>query len=98
MLVVFGKDRGFFFFDVRAFHPNADSYRDLSPKQIYRQHENEKKRKYATRVLEIEQGTFTPLVVSTTGGMGEKCQRFHRRLAELLASERERITPPQFLG
>lgn len=36
------------FFDVRVFHPNADSYRDLSPKQIYRQHENEKKRKYAT--------------------------------------------------
>ena len=50
------------FFDVRVFLPNADS--------IYRQHENEKKRKYATRVLEIEQGTFTPLVFSTTGGMG----------------------------
>lgn len=76
------------FFDVRVFHPNADSYRDLSPKQIYRQHENEKKRKYATRVLEIEQGTFTPLVFSTTGGMGEECQRFHRRLAELLASKK----------
>ena len=60
------------FFDVRVFHPNADSYRDLSPKQIYRQHENEKKRKYATRVLEIEQGTFTPLVFSTTGGYDAK--------------------------
>ena len=36
------------FFDVRVFHPNADSYGDLSPKQIYCQHENEKKRKYAT--------------------------------------------------
>ena len=76
------------FFDVRVFHPNADSYRDLSPKQIYRQHENEKKRKYATRVLEIEQGTFTPLVFSTTGGMGEECQRLHRRLAEILASKK----------
>ena len=31
------------FFDIRVFHPNADSYRDLSPKQIYRIHENEKK-------------------------------------------------------
>ena len=76
------------FFDVRVFHPNADSYRDLSPKQIYRQHENEKKRKYATRVLETEQGTFAPLVFSTTGGMGEECQRFRRRLAELLASKK----------
>ena len=33
------------FFDVRVCHPNACSYRDLSPKEIYRQHENEKKKK-----------------------------------------------------
>ena len=31
------------FFDVRVCHSNADSYRDLSSKQIYRIHENEKK-------------------------------------------------------
>ena len=84
------------FFDVRVFHPNADSYRDLSPKQIYRQHENEKKRKYATRVLEIEQGTFTPLVFSTTGGMGVK--GFTEGLPSYWLPKKERITPPQFLG
>ena len=63
------------FFDIRASHPNADSYRDLSPKQIYRIHENEKKRKYNSRVTEIEQGTFTPLVFTTTGGMADECLR-----------------------
>ena len=31
------------FFDVRVCHPNAESYRDLEPQQIYRLHENEKK-------------------------------------------------------
>ena len=46
------------FFDVRVCHPNADSYRDLSPKQIYTIHENEKKRKYNSRVTEIEQGSW----------------------------------------
>lgn len=35
------------FFDVRVCHPNAESYRDLEPQQIYRLHENEKKRKYS---------------------------------------------------
>ena len=50
-------------------HPNADSYRDSTPKQIFKQHENEKKGQYAERVMEIEQGTFTPLVFMTTGGM-----------------------------
>ena len=29
------------FFDIRVCHPNADSYRDLSLKQIYRIQENE---------------------------------------------------------
>ena len=51
------------FFDLRVCHPNADWYRDLSPKQIYRIHQNEKKRRYNSRVTEIEKGTFTPLVL-----------------------------------
>ena len=41
------------FFDIRVCHPNADSYRDVISKQIYRIHENEKKRKYNSRVTEI---------------------------------------------
>ena len=41
-------------------HSNADSYRDLTPKQIYKKHENEKKRQYAERVMAIEQGTSLP--------------------------------------
>ena len=48
-------------------------------------HENEKKRQYSRRVLEVEQGTFTPLVFTSTGGMADECKRFHSRLAELLA-------------
>ena len=65
------------FFDVRVCHPNADSYRELSPKQIFQLHENEKKRQYSRRVLEVEQGTFTPLVFTSTGGMADECKRFH---------------------
>ena len=48
------------FFDVRVCHPNADSYGDLTPKQICKKYENEKKRQYAERVMGIEQGMFTP--------------------------------------
>ena len=46
------------FFDVRVFHPNADLYRDLELQQIYRNHENEKKRLYSKKVLDIEHGTW----------------------------------------
>ena len=76
------------FFDFRMCHSNADSYRDLTPKQIYKKHENEKKRQYAERVMEIEQGTFTPLVFTTTGGMADECVRYHSRLAELIANKK----------
>ena len=36
-----------------------------------------KKRKYNSRVTEIEQGTFTPLVFATTGGMADEYLRHH---------------------
>ena len=35
------------FFDVRVCHPNADSFREMTPQQIYKQHETEKKRQYS---------------------------------------------------
>ena len=76
------------FFDIRVCHPNADSYKDLNPKQIYRLHENEKKRKYASRVIEVEQGTFTPLAFTTTGSMADECLRYHARLAELISAKK----------
>ena len=69
-------------------HPNANSYRDLTPNQTYKKHENEKKRQYAEKVMEIEQGTFTPLVFSTAGGMADECDKYHNRLAELITNKR----------
>ena len=75
------------FFDVRFCHPNTDSYRDMNQNQIFRQQETEKKLQYASRVLEVEQASFTPLVFSTTGGIGMECKRYHD--AELLAAKKK---------
>ncbi|PFX19003.1 hypothetical protein AWC38_SpisGene16595 [Stylophora pistillata] len=55
------------FFDVRVCHPNAESYKDQEPQQIYRIHENDKKRLYSRRALDVEHGSFTPLEFTTTG-------------------------------
>ena len=52
---------------------------------MFQLHENKKKRQYSRPVLEVEQGTFTPLVFTSTGGMADECKKFHSRLAELLA-------------
>ena len=85
----FGERQRAAFFEIRVCHPNADSHRDLTPNQVYKRHEDEKKRKYASRVLEVEQGTFTPLVFTTTGGMSDECQRYHSRLAELISAKKQ---------
>jgi len=79
----FWSRQGFTFFDVRACHPNVESYKDLTP-----QHENEKKRIYSSRLMEVEQATFTPLMVTTTGGIAPECQVYHKRLAELLSAKK----------
>ena len=41
--------------------------------EIYRMHEDKKDRLYQRRVLDVDHGTFTPLVFTTAGGMGDKC-------------------------
>ena len=56
--------------------------------QIYRLHKNDVKRSYTRRVLDIEHGSFTPLVFTSTGGMGPECLRFHSRLAERIANKK----------
>ena len=38
--------------------------------------------------MEIEQGTFTPLVVTTTVGMADECVRYHSRLPEVIANKK----------
>ena len=59
------------FLDVRVFNPSAQSNRHGSLASVYRRHELEKKRQYEQRIRDVEQATFTPLVMSTTGGMGK---------------------------
>ena len=75
-------------FDIRVFHPNAQSYRNTSIPSVYRRHEQQKKREYGDHVREVELASFTPLVFSTTGGgggMDKEAVTFYRRLAELLS-------------
>ncbi len=43
--------------------------------------------------LGIERGVFTPLVLSTWGGMGKEAATFYKRLADLLASKRQNPYP-----
>ena len=60
--------------------------RVLSLTSAYKHHENAEKREYGHQVRDIEHGIFTPLVLTSTGGMGHEATVFYRCLADLLAT------------
>ena len=39
--------------------------------------------------MNIEQGTFTPLVFTINGGMGIECSMFHKQLAQKIAEKHD---------
>jgi hypothetical protein len=55
---------------------------------ILNKHEQEKKRCYNKRVMEVEHGSLTPLVFTTAGVMGYECSRYHKALAEKLSEKK----------
>ena len=73
------------FMDVRVFNRHAPSNKQTTLTSCYRKHERLKKRAYEQRVRETEHATFTPLVLSGTGGMGMEATIFYKRLASFLA-------------
>ena len=90
------KARGFYrqgqvaFFDVRIAHLNAESNKSQPTEKVLLKHEQEKKRAYNRRVLEIEHGVFTPLVFGSNGAMGKECTRFHKILALKIAEKQDK--------
>ena len=49
----------------------------------------EKTRAYNERILQIDHGTFTPLVFSINGSMGRECQKFYLCLAQMISEKRD---------
>ena len=85
-----GRDRSRAFFDIRVFSPFAQSHRNTSLSQCYRKNELEKKRSYEQRIREIEHGSFSPLVFSTTGGMGPIATTVYKRIASMIAQKQDK--------
>ena len=79
------------YLDVKVFNPFAKSYVKETLTQCYRHLEKDKKRAYEARVREVELGCFTPLVFSTSGGLGPAARTFYKRLASLIAEKHDQL-------
>ena len=75
------------FFDIRVFNPMARGYVSQELTKAYKINEREKKKQYNEGTLEVEHGAFTPLVVTTLGGMGRELSKSYSRLLESIAEK-----------
>ncbi len=76
------------YIDILITHPNCQSYADKPISQVYHMKEREKKVKYNERILQVEKASFIPIVGSTFGGWGNEANRFHKRIASLIADKK----------
>ena len=76
------------FMDVRVFHANAQSHIKTPLDKLYLNQEKEKKVKYNSRIINTEKATLVPLVFSTAGGTGRECEKYHKKVAEKIATIR----------
>jgi hypothetical protein len=77
------------FFEFRVFYPHARSYQDQSPLRTYNLLEKSRKREYEQRIRDIEDGDFTPMIMSSSGGMGPGMSVALKHLAKKIADKRK---------
>ena len=76
------------FFEFRVSYPFATTYKNQKPHKLCRSLERKRKCEYEQRVRQVEDADFTPMVMLSTGGMGEQASIALKHLAELLAKKR----------
>ncbi len=86
---VWGGNHERTYFDVRVFNPCAPSNKHSDMQMVYRKHEQAKKQAYEERIREVEHATFTPVALSTTGGIAEEASISIKKLASMLANKWE---------
>ena len=75
------------FFDVKVFSPFAKSHVNKNLDALFKSEEKKKKDKYNDRVIQIEHGSFTPVVLSSSGGFGREGSCFVSRLIDKIAEK-----------
>ena len=56
--------------------------------QVYKTHEMENKKTFNERIIQVQKSTFTPIMLSNFGGMGQEAEESHKRIAHLIVDKR----------
>ena len=74
-------------FDIRIFHQNATSNRNKTFAEAAAHHERLKQLEYKERIINVDHGSFCPLVFSTSGAAGRLATHFLKRLTGKIAEK-----------
>ena len=72
---------------LREFNPFAPSHLKRNLQKVFAGYEKEKRKQYNSRVIEVEHGSFTPLVFSAYRGSSQETERFIKELSVKLATK-----------
>ena len=75
------------FLDIKVINPNAPSNAAKQINQMYVSHEQEKKRDYNARVIEVEKGTFTSVVFRCNGRAAPEASHLLKTIAQKIATK-----------
>ena len=75
------------YFDVLVTNASAASHANKPLKAVLAKYERAKKAKYNHRIMNIEHGTFTPLIFTANGCMGPECSMFHKSIADKISEK-----------
>ena len=76
------------FFYVKVFNPFAKSHLNQRLETAFTSIDNEKKRHYNQRIIEVEHGSFNPLVFTPYGGSGREAEGFLAELANKVSENK----------
>ena len=85
------------FFEFRVFYPHAKSYKSIKPQALYKQIARTRRREYGERVLQCEDGDFTPMILSSSGGMGAEMSIALKHVAKKV-SEKHNLAYSRVVG
>ena len=75
------------FFEFRVFYPFASSLAKKSVEASFGHMSKARKREYQERINQVDNGSFTPMILASTGGTGEEMDVALRILAAKLAEK-----------
>ena len=78
------------FFEFRVLYPLAASYLGKNASQLFEEVAQQRRREYRQRIVEVDDGDFTPMIMFTNGSMGPEMTAVIKRLGRMISEKKGR--------